>query len=124
MKFYRHSIQSNLKMIVVSFAILLTLLNFSSANPAALEAAQGSGDSSSCECNFTEIYDEHLRRNVGNCLVKDPKTRDFYCYVDRNSNCRDTKQSSRANGLFYSYEACDYRRYRSPGVAAANVNHG
>jgi len=55
---------------------------------------------------------------VGHCLTRDPANDKFYCYVDRNNGCRDSKPSRRLPDLIYSYQACVNQR--NTGVAAPN----
>ena len=56
---------------------------------------------------------------VGHCLTRDPANDKFYCYVDRNNGCRDSKPSRRLPDLFYSYQACVNQR--NIGVAAPEI---
>jgi len=55
---------------------------------------------------------------VGHCLTRDPANDKFYCYVDRNNGCQDSKPSRRLPDLIYSYQACVNQR--NTGVAAPN----
>ena len=44
--------------------------------------------------------------HIGNCLTSDRSGR-YFCYVQATSGCPDKRSSSRSNGLFFSYQACD-----------------
>merc|ERR1711988_498231 len=56
---------------------------------------------------------------VGHCLTRDPANDKFYCYVNRNNGCRDSKPSRRLPDLIYSYQACVNQR--NIGVAAPEI---
>merc|ERR1712203_115296 len=47
---------------------------------------------------------------IGNCLTRDPANGKFYCYVEANNGCSDSKPSRRLHNLIYSYEACRNQR--------------
>jgi len=101
-----------LKLVVLIFAILVQHQVLS--NP-----AYGYTDTYDCECTGITLYDGNLRREVGNCLVKAPSNNRYYCYISPSSGCSDKRKSSRASGLFYSYQACVNQANNGGGAAAA-----
>ena len=74
---------------------------------------------SDCVCTSLKIEDQRTGWAIGDCLARDSTNDQYYCYVSFNSGCYDKARSSRANGLFYSYQAC---RNRPSGVAAADIS--
>jgi len=67
---------------------------------------------SRCSCSGFVGWNSMLRQEQGECLTRDPNSRRYYCYVDRNSGCMDVEQSNTFPGRFWSYNACDSRRPR------------
>ena len=61
---------------------------------------------SACLCSDITLLDHFTGLAAGNCLVKDE---DFYCYVAHDSQCPDRRESSRKSGLYFSYQACQYK---------------
>jgi len=71
-----------------------------------------------CKCTAQTIYDGNLGREVGNCLVQDPHSHKYYCYVRYSTGCYDKRESSRATGLYWSYYACELQGRDGGGAAA------
>merc|ERR1712119_190157 len=95
-----------------------TLLFVAAFLAMALAAPQGSNyydyydydhDHSNCVCSEITLLDSRTQKPLGNCITAAPRTRKYYCYVSHTSDCPDKRQSQRADGLYYSYEACDLR---------------
>ena len=59
---------------------------------------------SGCQCNSLTLYDGNSRQQIGQCLTIFNNR--FWCYVNPNSGCTDAQPSSRARGLFLSFNAC------------------
>ena len=57
-----------------------------------------------CDCNGLELTDPNSGRKIGQCLTTLNGRR--WCYVNENSGCYDSRQSSRFRGLSYSFDAC------------------
>ena len=73
---------------------------------------------SNCECSEITLLDSRTQKQIGNCITPAPNGR-YYCYVSATSDCPDMRQSQRARGLYFSYEACDLR---PRNVAAAHYD--
>ena len=66
---------------------------------------------SDCVCTTITFQDESKNpgKTAGDCLTRDSVRNEFFCYVNFNSGCPDKVRSSRAIGLFASFEACKNR---------------
>ena len=67
-----------------------------------------------CKCLSKELDGAGLP--TGHCLTRDPANNKYYCYVEKNNGCSDSKPSRRLPNLIYSYQACFNQR--NDGFAA------
>eukprot|EP00091_Calanus_sinicus_P013442 TRINITY_DN2987_c0_g1_i4.p1 TRINITY_DN2987_c0_g1~~TRINITY_DN2987_c0_g1_i4.p1 ORF type:complete len:127 (-),score=17.83 TRINITY_DN2987_c0_g1_i4:195-575(-) len=64
-----------------------------------------------CECVLITLLDGNSGKHIGNCLTT--LNSEFWCYVTSTSPCSDKKESSRAPGLYYSFQGCKGNYWRN-----------
>eukprot|EP00091_Calanus_sinicus_P013441 TRINITY_DN2987_c0_g1_i2.p1 TRINITY_DN2987_c0_g1~~TRINITY_DN2987_c0_g1_i2.p1 ORF type:complete len:125 (-),score=19.21 TRINITY_DN2987_c0_g1_i2:91-465(-) len=68
-----------------------------------------------CECVLITLLDGNSGKHIGNCLTT--LNSEFWCYVTSTSPCSDKKESSRAPGLYYSFQGCKGKLLEEPQPA-------
>merc|ERR1712062_73327 len=74
-----------------------------------------------CCCNGSTLLDADGFTAVGECLNKGKNNKKF-CYVNHDSPCPDKKRSLRANGAFYSNNACENQKLFPAELCGPDVN--
>ncbi|XP_059085390.1 uncharacterized protein LOC131882303 isoform X2 [Tigriopus californicus] len=92
--------------------IVLTEDENTSLQNETLAKAQASVTRESCECQCIDYTFRQGNNTYGNCLEEYKDA--LWCYVRDfgRSTCLDKKESSRVNGLYWSYQACSTPRYQ------------